>query len=818
MTKRYMLMLLTALLSVLTVEAASVSPRRFRIYTSANGLADNSAQTIHCTRTGRLVITTMGQINFYNGSTFTYIDPIEENVYSLSDYQGNYHLYFDKYHHMWLKNNHSVTCVDLLVERFAKSIEDVFREFGVSEPVNDLFVDESGVVWLLTQNGLYSVATKKYIMPRKNLNLQDVELYKRKFVMLFYENGLMDVYDMATGKKVSESRPYPDMDARRYDVSSRVLSDSTTNRVFQVRNGVTDGILLAYHMDSKEWKEMLRVPYHLNGLTKRDSLIYVPCEQGYWLFNLNNGEMDHMETVILDSGVEMRTDINVITFDKQGGMWAGTDQRGLLYSMPYKPPFTAYPMRSAEASKLGAMLKQTNENPRFRNRRVNCVFKDSRGWTWVGTPQGLQVYRRESDMLPQVFTTKDGLYNNIVHSITEDRLHRIWVSTSYGISVVLFKENGHVHYINSYNQYDHVPNEVFVNGKAACLPDGRIVMQSLDHMVLFNPEIMTTLDSDYPFKVYPKLIKLLVNGIDVHPGTEIDGKVILDKALSRVGELNLNYDQNSLTLTFSALNYFRPQQTFYRVRMLGLDDEWRVMSSFNSGGMVDKNGLLHLPLMALQPGSYVLQIQSSLAPDVWDTEPYEWIINVSEPWWRTTGMFAGLAVVLLVLLFVNLYYYMRNANLRAQRNSEESGLIKRIYQFVERCNSHTEILEPGPEEYSADKIDPQLELEPEFMAVFKKIVPLVEVEKKKKMTMRRLSNAAGVDGKTFYSLITANIYKSPHSLIKQARLLQAERMLRNTKAPIDVVAKECGFVSANYFIGSFFQMYHVTPEQYRRKR
>lgn len=818
MTKRYLLILLTALLSVMTVEAGLVSPRRFRIYTSANGLADNSAQTIHCTRTGRLVITTMGQINFYDGSTFTYIDPIEENVYSLSEYQGNYHLYFDKYHHMWLKNNHSVTCVDLLVERFAKSIEDVFREFGVNEPVNDLFVDESGVVWLLTQNGLYSVATKKYIVLRKNLNLQDVELFKGKYVMLFYANGLMDVYDIATGKKVSESRPYADMDARHFDVSSRVLTDSTSNCVYQLRNGATEGILLSYDMAKKEWTEILRTPYHLNHLTRRDSILYVPCEQGYWTFNVNNGDLNHTETILLDSGQELHTDINVITFDKQGGMWAGTGKRGLLYSRPYKPPFQTYRIGSAEAGKLSAMMKNIDESPRFRNRRVNCVFKDSRGWTWVGTPQGLQVYRRESDMLPQVYTTKDGLYNNIVHSITEDRLHHIWVATSYGISVVLFKEDGHVHYINSYNQYDHVPNEVFVNGKAICLPDGEIAMQSLDHVVLFNPEKMTTLDSDYPFKIYPKLIKLMVNGIDVLPGTMIDGKVILDRALSRTRELNLNYDQNSLTLTFSALNYFRPQQTFYRIRMLGFDDEWRVMSSFNSEGTVDKNGLLHLPLMALQPGSYALQIQTSLAPDVWDTEPYEWIINVSEPWWRTTGMFAGLGVVLLALLFVNLYYYMRNANLRAQRNSEEMGLIKRIYQFVERCNSHVEILEPGPEEYSADKIDPQFELEPEFVAIFKKIVPLVEVEKKKKMTMRRLSNAAGVDGKTFYSLITANIYKSPHSLIKQARLLQAERMLRNTKAPIDVVAKECGFVSANYFIGSFFQMYHVTPEQYRRKR
>jgi AraC-like DNA-binding protein len=67
-------------------------------------------------------------------------------------------------------------------------------------------------------------------------------------------------------------------------------------------------------------------------------------------------------------------------------------------------------------------------------------------------------------------------------------------------------------------------------------------------------------------------------------------------------------------------------------------------------------------------------------------------------------------------------------------------------------------------------------------------------------------------------MITANIFKSPRVLIKRNRLAQAERMLRNTKATVDEIAKECGFVSANYFIASFYQKYKTTPQQYRQKR
>ncbi|WP_084163141.1 helix-turn-helix domain-containing protein [Prevotella sp. RM4] len=816
MTRRYAIILLTVLLSILTAGAVNVSPRVFRNYTAANGLADNGAQTILCTKTGRLVITTAGQINFYDGASFSYIDPLDENIYALSDYRGNYHLYFDKYHHIWLKNTGSVTCVELITERFVPSIEDVFAEFGVKERVMDLFVDRTGVVWLLTANGLYSVATKQYIKPRAGLNLQDLEVYKDKFLMLFYENGLMEMYDIAKGKRLTENRPYNDEMARHYAASSLVMMDST--KVYQIRNGAKEAILMQYDVPRKEWTELLRTPYHLNSLVKHDSLLYVPCEYGYWTVHESSYETTHFEALSILSGQPLETDINVIAFDRQGGMWAGTESRGILYSRPYKPPFIPYAWGTPTANQLGSMMSNVNQWPKFRDRTVNCVFKDSRGWTWVGTSQGLQVYRRESDLLPQVYTTKDGLYNNIVHSIVEDQAHHIWVATSYGISVVLFDEDDKVHFINSYNEYDHVPNEVFVNGKAMLLPDGQIAMQSLDHVVLFDPTKMSTLDNSYPFKIYPKLIKLMVNGIDVNPTTEIDGKRILDRALSRVWGLDLNYNQNSLTLVFSALNYFRPQQTFYRVRVLGLDEEWRILSPFSSD-MVDKDGLLHLPLIALRPGHYTIQVQASLAPDIWDTKPYEWTIDVNEPWWRSVGMFGLLAFVLVVMAGINLFYYMKNANLRAMRNSEEIGLINRIYAFVDRCNTSAEVLEPVVEEYTLAQPDPQVELDEDFLKIYKKIAHVVEFErKKKKMTMRRLSNAAGMDAKTFYQVITTNIFKSPRPLIKQARLQQAERMLRNTKEPLEVIADKCGFISVNFLISQFFQVHHVTPDQYRRKR
>ena len=807
--------LLLSLLMTGIPSMAEVSRRYFRNYSAADGLADNSAHTITCTHTGRMVITTMGQINFYDGQGFSYINPMGQDFYPLSDYRGNYHLFFDKYHHLWLKNTHNVTCVDLTTETFAASVKEELSKFGVEKPVKDLFVDSYGIVWLLTEDGLYNVEYKRYTKIRRDLNLQDLEVFDEKLLMLFYENGLLELIDMKTEKQVYEGSAYGAKDIPIYKNSSVLLQNKT--KFYQIRNGDKEAVLNEFDIEKRSWKEIMRTPYHLNNLAMKegaDTLLFIPCEYGYWVYEIYRDGLRHFDTLKMESGQPINTNLNVMCFDRQGGMWIGTERRGLLYSRPFQAPFTTYTWDEHEATMYSRYVENKPEMAKFRGRDVNCVFQDSRGWTWVGTSQGLQLYRKKTDVLPQVITKRDGLLNNVIHSVVEDQMHNIWVATSYGVSCLIFKDQ-RVHYVYSYNKYDNVPNESFINGKAICLQNGMIVMQSLDHMITFEPNKMKTLDNHYSFKMYPKLVRLMVNGVTVRTGDELDGNVILEKALTRTKEIDLNYDQNSISLTFSALNYFRPSQTCYRVRVKGLDNEWRVYTTQNSGGMVDSRGLLHLPLMSLRPGTYTIELQTSLAHDIWDTKPYEWIINVNEPWWRTTGMFVALVAALLILIGINAYYYMQNTNLRAMRNSGEVGLIRRVMRFAERSNNEKgELLEPSSEEIRGETSMSQ-DLSPEFIDMMMKIMPRLLKTKQSDLTMRVLSEMSGMKTQDFYSLVNANIYKSPRVLTRMMMLKRAEGMLANSEKSIGEIAEECCFITPNYFIALFFRTHQMTPAEYR---
>ena len=125
MTVRKRLLYLISLFFVGCLTTMANSGRTFQEIKASDGLADNSAQTIKCTRTGRIVVTTLGNINFYDGVQFSHISTRREKIFPLPNYQGHYHLYFDKMHHLWLKRKYTLTCVDLLQEKFNVGLTNI---------------------------------------------------------------------------------------------------------------------------------------------------------------------------------------------------------------------------------------------------------------------------------------------------------------------------------------------------------------------------------------------------------------------------------------------------------------------------------------------------------------------------------------------------------------------------------------------------------------------------------------------------------------------------------------------------------------------
>ena len=286
--------------------------------------------------------------------------------------------------------------------------------------------------------------------------------------------------------------------------------------------------------------------FHLNNVVVQNGKLYVGAQFGYMVINLATGEKQYVEELTLSKGRKLRTDVNTIAFDRQGGMWMGTEMRGILYAPPQNTPFRTMTWDNPLALKYSSMMEDLTSNIReFNGRKASVMYIDSRNWTWVGCATGLYLYKTPHDK-PIIYSKDCGLLNNVIHAIIEDDAHNIWASTSYGISCLQVNKN-YVSRVFSFNELDNVPNETFINGKAMKLDDGTIVMQALDHIVTFQPTEFDSLLMQTANIMYPKLTQMLINGINVQVGTTINGTVILDRAISRTKEINLNYDLNTVT-------------------------------------------------------------------------------------------------------------------------------------------------------------------------------------------------------------------------------------------------------------------------------
>ena len=804
-------LIMAFLLSSLTALAEdSTRDRRFRVINAADGLADNSAQTIKSTFSGRLVVSTIGHINFYDGSGFTHISS-GDSRYLLPKYKGHYHLYFDDSHHLWLKDKGMVTCVNMLTEQFVSDIGSIFQAQGVKGHVEDMFVDSSGSIWLVQGNNIYSRHGKVSLPLRKGRVLQDMDI-SDNIVLLFYDDCQVDVYDIIAKKKLYSTNSLNHEEVKDYQESSVIYK--YRNGFFQIRNGNNKAVLLWFDLGTRQWTKVLSTDYYLSNMTVKDDVLYIASAYGYWTYDTDSRQIEHYEMIKLTDGRELLTDMNCIEFDRQGGMWIGTEKRGLLYSKYIKSPFNVMTWDNPLSVKYAEMMdKVCTYDMLVKGHRLNCTYKDSRGWIWVGSLNGLYYFKPgQKDSI--CVKKEDGMVNDVVHSIIEDGKHNIWVSTSNGIVGLVIK-NGKVTFVNSFINSDGIPAEAFVNGRAMRLDDGTIVMQALDHVVSFNPMKMSIMEGNN-ILLHPKFVRLQVNGTNIFAGTEIDGRVVTEKAVSRLNMIELPSTQNSLSLKFSSLNYFRPIQTYYRYRVSGLQDKWVMLSYYNSKGLVDKNGILHLPLLGLEPGNYMVEVQASMYPGKWTTPPVKVVVRIKEPWWRTTGLTLLISGVFLILIIWNIVIFSGNSRLKMKRNVSEVELFRRIDGFISRAEScRMEKQTHRSVNDESEDVTSGADLDKDAVELLMELVPYSRNGKLDHNVLVQLAMKKRIKLTDIYDIITNNIFRSPALLTMAMLLEKASRDLIESGMTVEEIAEKNNFASPNYFIAMFFRRYGMTPLQWR---
>ena len=327
-------------------------------------------------------------------------------------------------------------------------------------------------------------------------------------------------------------------------------------------------------------------------------------------------------------------EVRTITADRNHWMWVGTNN-GIYV---FHPDSLLNDSRQYYVYNL--------DNGKIRSNEIRNIFCDSKGRMWIGTTgKGFSVCQsgQTYDQLEfRHYDEDDGLVNNVVQSIVEDRDGKIWLGTEYGMS--RFDPDTEV--FDSFFFSAIMPGNVYLESSACVMKNGHLLFGTNHGLVVVDPE-----------KVMPQhvvspvvLTDLKINGISVRPG-DIDSP--LTEALSYTNRIELKYYQNSFSIDFSTFDYSMANDAKYIYKLIPYDKDWGVPSSLNFAAY--KN---------LLPGTYQLHVKASSASGVWGEDETVLQIVITPPFWKTGWAFAIYIMLICMAMYMTFRLIHKFAILR----------------------------------------------------------------------------------------------------------------------------------------------------------
>lgn len=788
------LLIVMAIVSFSTM-AATLRDRIFSTINTKHGLSDNQVLHLLQLPDGRMVISTLGNINIYDATGFDYVHYDSSTRYPLPNYEGHQHVYVSDGNLLWSKSRGSVQCFSLNSNSYISNVDSILSAMkGDTKPL-DLFVDRDGALWTVSEQGILDTRHKKRL-PLLSDRLQDVET-KGDTAMLFYDTGVMEGFDRNSGKRLWHTAAYPDSEAYTSTSLVRVTPDGN---VLQVRvSDAGESILLRFDTSSLKWDRLLTTPYVLHTLAVPNSKeVYIASMRGLWCIDLTTGDshlIDRLKGFVED--ISLARGFNTLFIDNAGGCWIGTYGSGLLYSPSDPTPVLSRP-------NLKALGVDTLLIKRVELKDAKSLV-DKEGRVWTATVDGLRIYN-PLDGHDTTLYVEDGLSNNCIKSLALAPDGVMWASTANGINAIHTTAQHNFH-VEAYNNENGTFLGEYAEGPSYITSTGEPLFFHPSGWTLINPT-STGLRRVAPT---PLVRQITVNGSPV----SFDA----DK------NIEFSYDENDITIDFSSLNFANPNSTVWQYRTLtnglGNDTLWY---TYNGTG-----GAFHFTLPRQMPGHYRIQVRSAVCADAPFSTPAEVRFTIRRPWWGTGWALAGYIILLLSLCSIGWYIYRRIERKRIEKRHNEEKMLLRMTELIDRCNYYEAKIKEAAENVAAkgsgvevaEKKDVSESSQPEMSQEDKdfiaRAINLMEINMDKGYTVEKLSSDLCMERTGLYKRLTALLDKSPSAFIKSIRLNHVVRLIEEGKLSMNEIAELTGFSSSSHMSRCFKEERGCTPTEYSRR-
>nr|WP_293838404.1 hybrid sensor histidine kinase/response regulator transcription factor [uncultured Arsenicibacter sp.] len=338
------------------------------------------------------------------------------------------------------------------------------------------------------------------------------------------------------------------------------------------------------------------------------------------------------------------TDTYFLYVDQAGILWICTNKGLIRTDNPFQQPrFSLYRNNKADRNSLSHEV-------------VSCVVDDPNEparYLWVSTKGGgLNKLDKATGRFTHL-TEADGLPNKVVYSILTDEFKNLWMSTNRGLSCY----NPGRNVFHNYSKSDGLQDDEFNTASFLKLPSGELLFGGVNGLTVFRPADIVGKLTRSP---EARIIGLSVNSTPVKPG---DG--VLQQEIEYTQSLDLNHDQNILTLEFSLTDYLNPAKNRYRYRLLGADNRW-----IDAGTNRFAN-YTHLP-----DGTYTFQMTGSADGEVW-SKPVILGIRIHPPlyrtWWAYLCYLTGISIVIWQIIRIRTQRLLLEQQVRFEQ--QEAGRL-----------------------------------------------------------------------------------------------------------------------------------------------
>ena len=322
-----------------------------------------------------------------------------------------------------------------------------------------------------------------------------------------------------------------------------------------------------------------------------------------------------------------------------------------------------------------------------RTETFSSVVEDRRGGFWIAGTRGLALW---SGGIWTRFTTQNGLLQNYIAYLTEDREGCIWAGyrEAYGIS--------RIHLNNGHLEFEHFSqaNGLRSNKAIFLRADG-------ENRIWYGSDRGFDVRIGGQWRHYGRSDGLIwddVNGNAFFADSDESVWIGTSRGLShfwppkdaapalvrppvvitaaRLGDRRMDvskrnivpYTHNSLIVNFAGLSFLHENEVTFRYRLVGVESDF-------VDTIHHEQRYVNLP-----PDDYTFEVQARSSQGLWSTQPARFSFTISPPWWYTWVFRTSCAAIALFLAW--LLWRHRERRLMDERARLELAVRERTSELV----------------------------------------------------------------------------------------------------------------------------------------